>query len=117
MKTNILFTRLISLLIILTACCKKSISVLSGNDLLKSSQVIIDHKLVEATVLDYRNLDGCTFLMQLNNGEKLQPENLDSVFQKNNLQVLIKYHLTGKNTICMTGKTILIDFIKLKNEK
>ena len=77
---------------------------------------VIDKKLIEATVIDYSQLDGCRFLLELNSNEKLQPENLPVEFEKDKMKVLIRYHVTNKMSICMAGKTVYLDSIKIKSE-
>lgn len=71
---------------------------------------------VKATVVDLSELDGCKFLLTLEDGSRLQPENLDTAFAKENLPVWVKYYLQ-KNaiSICMAGKVVHITEI-LKRE-
>lgn len=67
---------------------------------------------VKATVKNY-TVDGCTWLLELENGKKLQPAFLDIPFQKDNLAVWIKYTVTKSNaSICMTGQTVNITEIQ-----
>ena len=67
----------------------------------------------KATVIDSRELDGCTFLLELPDGTKLEPTNLPDAFKKHNLAVKIKY-IPNKEvvSICMAGKMITITDIK-----
>ena len=61
---------------------------------------------VKATVKNYA-VDGCTWLLVLENGKKLQPAFLDIPFQKDDLAVWIKYEVTKSNaSICMTGQPV-----------
>lgn len=61
----------------------------------------------KATVIDFSGVDACRFLLQLEDGTRLQPENLDSVFEKNATLVWVKYY-PQKNavSICMAGKVV-----------
>lgn len=63
----------------------------------------------KATVIDLSGLDGCKFLLKLEDGSRLQPENLDSAFAKENNPVWVKFYLR-KNamSICMAGKAVHI---------
>ncbi len=68
----------------------------------------------EATVINY-TVDGCSWLLILEDGTKLQPENLAPEFQKNNLKVWISYELKkGGSSICMTGKMVTLASIQLR---
>ncbi|MEO5571627.1 MAG: hypothetical protein ABIT08_11825 [Bacteroidia bacterium] len=103
------------LILLSGACCKQHIaSVQTKTEVADSSMVNL--KLTEATVIDYSEVDGCKFLLELSDKEKIQPENLSPEFHKDKLKVLIKYHLTNRMTICMAGKTVHIDYIKIKKE-
>jgi hypothetical protein len=65
-------------------------------------------------IQDFSSLDGCGFLIIMNNIELL-PINLSEGFNKNNLAVWVKYHnAKSTQTTCMKGKPILIDEIKLR---
>jgi hypothetical protein len=75
-----------------------------------------DSKQIEAVIVDLRRVDGCGFLLELPNREKLIPENLPSEFAKDKMKVMIKYHIIKKMSVCMVGKTVYLDFIKAQNE-
>ncbi|MDF2436234.1 MAG: hypothetical protein K0Q95_610 [Bacteroidota bacterium] len=66
-----------------------------------------------ATVV-YLTLDGCAWMLKLENGKYLQPYQLEPEFQKENLKVLIKYTI-NKNSmgICMSGAIVNLTEIKL----
>ena len=73
---------------------------------------------VPVTVIDFRELDGCTFLLQMENGDKLQPENLPADFQKPGLKLFITYKYNDGMGICMAGKMItLIEVVESKPSK
>jgi len=99
---------------LISSCSKKNTGSLQQNS--PADAPVKDSKMIEATVVDYTNLDGCRFLLELPGGEKFQPENLPSEFEKDKMKVMIKYHVTDKMTICMSGKTVYLDFIKAKKE-
>lgn len=66
----------------------------------------------KATVKSYTS-DGCTWLLVLENGKKLQPAFLDIPFQKDGLAVWLKYEVTKSNaSICMTGQPVNITDIQ-----
>lgn len=90
-------------------------SVCSPNNQNKNSSVQSqDPKLIEATVIDYSEIAGCTFLLQLNNGEKLEPSNLAPEFKKDKTNVLIKYEIADMMSACMAGKVVSVTHIELK---
>ena len=67
-----------------------------------------------ATVINY-TIDGCTYLLQLEDGKKLEPDNLKDEYKKDNLKVWIKYQPRKGNSICMAGEMItIIDIFKEK---
>lgn len=63
---------------------------------------------VKAEVKKY-NVDGCGFMLFLEDGRKLNPKNLWEEFQKEGMKVWVKYQV-DKNTmtICMAGENISI---------
>src|SRR5687768_4584182 len=58
-----------------------------------------------ATVIFYE-LDGCKWMLLLENGAKLQPQGmLPEAFQKDQLKVWVKYEMQkGAPNICMAGE-------------
>ena len=71
---------------------------------------------IPATVIDYRELDGCEFLIQLRDGTKLQPVNLDNKFKKDKLEVLITWKKYDGASICMAGTMVEITFITVAKD-
>jgi hypothetical protein len=71
----------------------------------------------KAEVINYA-IDGCTWMLQLKDGKKLQPSYLKPEFQKDKLKVWIKYSpKKGGVGICMAGEMVNITEIELrKNE-
>jgi hypothetical protein len=72
-----------------------------------------DNAFTAATIIDFK-LDGCSWMLELENGKKLQPLNLKSEFQKNDLKVWVKYTIKKVNGICMAGETVDITEIELR---
>jgi hypothetical protein len=68
----------------------------------------------KATVINYK-IDGCNWILELEDGKKLQPDSLRSEFQKDNLKVLIEYNFKeGGTGICMVGEQVTITKIELR---
>ncbi|MCW3085239.1 MAG: hypothetical protein JWP12_2605 [Bacteroidetes bacterium] len=111
MKNILKNTAFISLVILLILCCT-SCFLLPG-DRYRPSPAYTESS-EKATVINY-TVDGCTWLLILEDGTKLQPVNLSPEFQKNNLKVWITYSLKkGASSICMTGKMVTLASIQLR---
>jgi hypothetical protein len=68
----------------------------------------------KATVISYE-VDGCTWMLDLEDGKKLQPAELKPEFQKDRLDVWIKYEIKkGAVGICMAGTMINLVEIELR---
>lgn len=71
---------------------------------------------VEGIVRDYTGLDGCGFIIELVNGDKLEPvEVVDTNFVfMDGQRVLVTYtELTNLSSICMVGIMVRIETIRL----
>lgn len=66
---------------------------------------------ISATVIDMRKLDGCTYLLELQDGSKLQPATLPVEFQHGGLKVRIKYKKVEIMSICMSGTPVELTYI------
>lgn len=66
-----------------------------------------------ATVIDYRELDGCEFLIELQDGTKLQPVKLDERFRKDKLKVWITWKKYQGAGICMAGTMVELTSIAI----
>lgn len=106
------------LVIFLPSCSPGSLPVKAPGEKEEQAQPVdyISRGFVRATVIDLTGLDGCRFLLQLEDGSRLEPENLDPVFAKPGTAVWVKYFFQ-KNaiSICMAGKVVHVTDI-LKRE-
>lgn len=100
------------LIILLSGCCTSR-----PQNIPIEKETLPFKNLLEATVIDYREIAGCNFLLELPSGKKLNPENLDKRFRKDQLKVQVRYHVTNALNACMAGETIFIDFIRIADEK
>lgn len=68
----------------------------------------------KGTVVDMNGkLDGCGWLIQLEDSTKLEPMNLSETFRKDQLKVWVKYSInTTAASICMAGKIVNITAIE-----
>ena len=64
-----------------------------------------------ATIEDYTGLDGCGLVIKLQNGEVLEPVNLNdfNITPTDGMKIWVKYHEVGMMSICMVGPTVEID--------
>jgi hypothetical protein len=70
----------------------------------------------KAEVINYA-VDGCSWMIKLEDGTKLQPLDLQQEFKKNNLKVWIKYEVKkGNPGVCMAGEMITINAIELRKK-
>jgi len=69
--------------------------------------------MTKATIKDYTGLDGCGMLIVLENGNEIEPGNLNSfsssVSISDGQKVWVKYHEIGGASICMVGPSVEID--------
>ncbi len=72
---------------------------------------IVPPDAVLVQVIDYSELDGCQFLLQMENGDKLQPLNLPLKYQKEGINLFITYKIIDGISICMAGKMVQINYI------
>jgi hypothetical protein len=84
---------------------------------LKSAHTVPDQDtheqngFVKATIINY-TLDGCGFMLRLEDGKKLEPVNLAEEFKKDNIKVWIKYQHYKGNSICMAGEMVTVTAIE-----
>jgi len=65
-----------------------------------------------ATIEDYTGLDGCGLVIKLQNGNVLEPVNLNdfNITPTDGMKVWVKYHeVSGMASICMVGPIVEID--------
>jgi len=73
-----------------------------------SSQVC--NQSVQATLHNYTGLDGCGWVLELNDGSKLEPQNLDDfeIELEEGKKLHIKYEKVDAGSICMVGDVVKI---------
>jgi hypothetical protein len=87
--------------------CKTPVDLSEANN-----SVMVDTTgLTHAMVLDYHDLDGCTYILVLRNQKKLQPLNLPDTFQGDSIDVYISYKVSGQPSVCMVGTTVTLNKI------
>ncbi|MGE0174506.1 MAG: hypothetical protein AB7T49_17050 [Oligoflexales bacterium] len=59
----------------------------------------------QGTIIDMTGLDGCTFLIQLDDGSRLEAD-IPAEFQIDGLRVGITYIPEPRMSICMAGETV-----------
>lgn len=66
---------------------------------------------IEVKVIDYSELDGCTFLLETATGQKLQPVHLAEKYKKAGTRLSIVYKVSGDMGICMAGTMVELLFV------
>ncbi len=74
-------------------------------------------KMFPAIVIDARGLDGCSFLLQLKDSTRLEPDRLDEKYRRDGRKVLIRFHEVKRMSVCMAGKPVIIDHIEFSEVK
>jgi hypothetical protein len=67
----------------------------------------------KATVINY-SVDGCSWMIQLEDGKLLEPVNLKDEFKKENLKVWIQYKHYENFSFCMAGEMVTISAIEIR---
>jgi hypothetical protein len=103
---------LLIFLVLFTTACEKNNS--------KETKPVEDApaQIYTGVVIDYTGLDGCSYIVELDNGEKLDPVSLiDSTFQFiDGRRVALRYTvLTEQASNCMVGKMVSLDWIAYIN--
>ena len=72
--------------------------------------------MTKATIKDYTGLDGCGIVIELENGDAIEPVNLtdfsSSVSISDGQKVWVKYHSISAVSICMVGQIVQIDELR-----
>ena len=110
----------ILLLFLTLSCSKKTVSTSEVKNEPKEQKTVErdyeKEKFTRATVVDMTGLEGCQFLLKLEDEEKLEPINLDPAYKKDGRPVWIRYiDSKGSMSICMAGKMVRIIAIEKIN--
>jgi len=75
-----------------------------------------DKNLTEGVLVDMNNLDGCGWIIKLEDGTKLQPVNINKFdFEpKDGVAVLFRYKKVDMAGVCMLGQMVELLSIKEK---
>lgn len=66
---------------------------------------------VKALIEDYQ-LDGCRYMIFLDDTKKLEPDWLPTDMQKDSVPVWVKYEHDERMSVCMAGETVKVIDIK-----
>ena len=87
----------------------------NATESLKAEKEYEKEKYIKAMVVDMSALDGCRFMLKLESGKKLEPDKMDQIYQRDNMNVWIKYSLNkGGASICMSGQMVTLIDIQLR---
>ena len=104
MNRCILFSMMISFL--LTACASRNNTVAAPPD----------KQAVFAQVIDYSEIAGCTWILELSDGQKLQPVNLSEEYRRKGMRLFITYKIYDGVSVCMTGKMVTLTSVSVAKE-
>lgn len=78
------------------------------------SEKFLDHQVYYGTVVDYTGFDGCGYIIELENGNRLEPvEMADTGFTfRDGQRVALTYTEVNLASICMVGQTVRIESIR-----
>ena len=76
----------------------------------------IHNEYTKATIINY-TIDGCSWMIRLEDGKLLEPINLKDEFKKENLKVWIQYKHYENFSFCMSGEMVTITAIELRELK
>ena len=69
----------------------------------------------KATIIK-NTVDGCSWMLQLEDGKKLEPKELKKEFKLENLKVWLLYDVYKDYSFCMAGEMIIIKKIALRSD-
>lgn len=69
----------------------------------------------KGTIIDNSKLDGCTYLIVLEDHSTFEPINLDATFKQDGLQIYFLYKKSNAMSVCMAGQPITLLEIKKAN--
>jgi hypothetical protein len=105
-------------MLVFSACNKKTVPVQSSAVVSEKNAIDFSAKgYKKGTIVDMTGLDGCGFMIKLENGKTLEPNQLDAQFKKKNLPVWVKYSIPKSVfSICMAGQLINLTAIENRGE-
>lgn len=102
--------------LVFTASCSRKAVPITTEDKTAPKEVIINYQqegYIPGTIVDMTGLDGCNFMIKLENGKKLEPDKLEDQFKQNDLPVWIKYSIPKSAMgICMSGQMVILTAIQ-----
>ncbi len=69
----------------------------------------------KGNIINY-SLDGCSWMIEIENNKKLEPVNLKEEFKKEGLKVWVKYQHYENYSFCMAGEMVNITEIEVRQE-
>jgi hypothetical protein len=70
-----------------------------------------------ATICDLTGLDGCGYVLQLDNGKRLEPAGKawEAYTKHDGEKVMVSYTVESRGSICMSGQTVKLTTIEQAN--
>lgn len=98
--------------ILFNACAQKTTPVVPDSTV----PPVANEGSVFAKVVDYSELDGCTWILELSDGQKVQPVNLPEEFKRKELKLFVTYKFFDGSNTCMTGRMVTITSASIAKE-
>ncbi len=67
----------------------------------------------KATIINY-TVDGCSWMIKLEDGKLLEPVNLKDEFKKDGLKVWIQYKHYENYSFCMSGEMVIVSAMEIR---
>jgi hypothetical protein len=80
------------------------------------SKIPVKEVKVKATIIDMSYLDGCFYILELENNDRLVAVNLAEPWLVDQKKVWITYDAVDAATVCMAGKSVKIKTIEERKE-
>ena len=106
---------LLGLVFILAGSCQPKVvpANSTGQESVKTAANFVEQGFKKGTIVDKTGLDGCGFMIKLENDKILEPSELDDQFKKEGIQVWVKYSIPKSlNSICMAGQLVKLTAIE-----
>ena len=113
MKFELKNIKLIMIVLIISATiqsCKVNVKLLQQQP---KAVAPFHTNFTAATIINY-TLDGCSWMIKLEDGKLLEPVNLKEEFKKENLKIWVQYKHYENFSFCMAGEMVTITAIEIR---
>ena len=113
MRSGYFFQLGIVFLLVVSCQSNKVPASSTGPTSAKSEASFIEQGYKKGTMVDKTGLDGCGFMIMLEDGKTLEPSTLNDSFKKEGLMVWVRYSIPKSlSSICMAGQLVHLTAIE-----